>query len=89
MLTAIATISSKGQLVVPKEIRDQMRWGPGTQLTLHPSASGVLLKTASPKAKHKFEDLIGMLQHTGPALALDELCRPVDLDEPPLPDSAP
>lgn len=78
MLIVTTTLSSKGQVVIPKEIRDEMHWMPGTQITLLSGVSGVTLKTAPKKTGRKFEDLIGMLQHKGLALPTEELCMPVD-----------
>ena len=78
MSTATITLSSKGQVVIPKEIRDELHWHPGTQITLVSSASGVTLKALPMKTGRKFSDLIGRLKHEGPPLSTDELCAPVD-----------
>lgn len=78
MATSTATLSSKGQVVIPKEIRDELHWQAGTQLTLISGASGVTLKAAPRKTGRKFADLIGSLKHDGPPLSIDELCQPVD-----------
>lgn len=78
MSVATITLSSKGQIVIPKEIRDQLHWGAGTQLTLMPGTSGVTLKAVSKKTGRRLEDLIGMLKHAGPPLSTEELCAPVD-----------
>ncbi|NOT12653.1 MAG: AbrB/MazE/SpoVT family DNA-binding domain-containing protein [Methylococcaceae bacterium] len=78
MSVAIIKLSSKGQIVIPKEIRDALHWQAGTQLTLVSSVSGVTLKAASKKAGGNLGDLIGMLQHDGPPVSVDALCRPVD-----------
>ncbi|MFZ2171111.1 MAG: AbrB/MazE/SpoVT family DNA-binding domain-containing protein [Methylococcaceae bacterium] len=71
-------LSSKGQIVIPKEIRDQLHWQAGTQLTLVSSVSGVTLKTAPKKTGGNLGDLIGMLRHDGPPVPIEVLCRPVD-----------
>ena len=68
MTTATITLSSKGQVVIPKEIRDELHWDAGTQLTLVSSASGVTLKAVPNKTGHKLADLIGMFKHEGPPL---------------------
>ncbi|WP_291989805.1 AbrB/MazE/SpoVT family DNA-binding domain-containing protein [Candidatus Accumulibacter sp. ACC007] len=78
MSTATITLSSKGQVVIPKEIRDELHWHPGTQITLVSSASGVTLKALPKKTGRRFSDLIGLLKHEGPPLATEELCKPVD-----------
>ena len=78
MSAVLVTLSSKGQIVIPKEIRDQLNWHAGTQITLMPSATGVTLKQTTKKTGRRLEDLIGMLKHDGPALSTQELCAPVD-----------
>lgn len=78
MSVAIITLSSKGQVVIPKEIRDELHWDAGTQITLVSSASGVTLKAVPKKTGRRLEDLIGMLKHDGPPLSTEDLCKPVD-----------
>jgi AbrB family looped-hinge helix DNA binding protein len=78
MPAATTTLSSKGQIVIPKEIRDALHWEAGTRLTLVSSASGVTLKAVPKETGRRFADLIGSLKHEGPPLSTEELCRPVD-----------
>lgn len=78
MSIATITLSSKGQVVIPKEIRDQLHWESGTQITMFSSAYGVTLKAVPAKKGRKLEDLIGMLKHDGAPLTTEELCAPVD-----------
>ena len=81
MTTATITLSSKGQVVIPKEIRDELHWDAGTQIALVSSASGVTLKAVPKTTGRKFSDLIGLLKHEGAPLSIEELCRPVDYNE--------
>lgn len=78
MSVANITLSSKGQVVIPKEIRDELHWSVGTELTLVSSASGVTLKAVPKKTGRNLADLIGMLKHDGPPLSAEALCKPVD-----------
>lgn len=78
MSVATLTLSSKGQIVIPKEIRDQLHWHTGTQITLLAGTSGVTLRSVPKKKGRRFEDLIGMLKHDGPPLSTEDLCAPVD-----------
>lgn len=78
MSIATVTLSSKGQVVIPKEIRDELHWDAGTQITLVSSASGVTLKAVPKRTGRRLEDLIGMLKHDGPPLSTEDLCKPVD-----------
>ena len=81
MTIATITLSSKGQVVIPKEIREELRWEAGTELTLVSNASGVTIKAMPKKTGRNLADLIGMLKHDGPPLATEELCRPVELSD--------
>jgi AbrB family looped-hinge helix DNA binding protein len=45
MTIATATLSSKGQVVIPKSIRDQLHWESGHELIIETTDSGVLLKS--------------------------------------------
>jgi len=38
------TVSTKGQVILPKIIRDQLSWDAGTRLVVEHTADGVLLK---------------------------------------------
>jgi AbrB family looped-hinge helix DNA binding protein len=78
---ATITLSSKGQVVIPKEIRDELHWDAGTELTLVSNASGVTIKAMPKKTGRNLADLIGMLKHDGPPLTTEELCRPVELSD--------
>lgn len=78
MSIATTTLSSKGQVVIPKEIRDELHWDAGTELSLVSSASGVTLKTMPKKTGRNLADLIGMLKYDGPSISTEELCKPVD-----------
>lgn len=68
-----AVISTKGQLIVPKAIRDQLHWEPGTRLIVEHTADGVLLKSPPVFAPTSVEALFGLLQYSGPALSVDDM----------------
>jgi AbrB family looped-hinge helix DNA binding protein len=71
-------LSSKGQIVIPKEIRDELHWQAGTQLSLVTTVSGVSLRAMPAKTGRNLGDLIGMLKHEGAPVSIEELCKPVD-----------
>jgi len=79
--TTTITLSSKGQVVIPKEVRDELHWEAGTELTLIANASGVTLKAVPKKSGRNLADLIGMLKHDGQPLSTAALCQPVDINE--------
>jgi AbrB family looped-hinge helix DNA binding protein len=59
---AKSRVSTKGQIVLPKAIRDKRKWAPGTELTVEETPEGVLLKTAPLFAPTKIDDVAGMLR---------------------------
>lgn len=67
------TVSSKGQVILPKTIREQRRWPAGTRLTVEETADGVLLRAAPAFAATRLEDVYGSLPHSGPAKTLAEM----------------
>ncbi len=78
MTIATVVLSSKGQVVIPKRIRDEMQWHTGTELTLVSTETGVSIKAASKKTGRSLGDLIGMLAHDGAPLSTEDLFQPVD-----------
>jgi AbrB family looped-hinge helix DNA binding protein len=67
------TVSTKGQIILPKSIRQRHRWGPGTRLTVEDTSDGVLLRPAAPFAPARSEDIFGYLAYSGPAKTLEEM----------------
>lgn len=61
-----ATVSTKGQIILPKAIRQQRRWQPGTQLIVEDTDAGVLLKPAPLFAPTRPSDVFGSLRYAGP-----------------------
>ena len=71
---ATTTLSTKGQVVVPKAFRDALGWPDGITLAVEQLASGVLLSAA----KHHFaptrpQNVRGCMQYKGSAMSIDEI----------------
>jgi AbrB family looped-hinge helix DNA binding protein len=58
-------VSTKGQVILPKAIRDKRKWVAGTELTVEETSEGVLLRAAPCFAPTKVEDVAGMLRSRG------------------------
>jgi AbrB family looped-hinge helix DNA binding protein len=70
----IATvISTKGQVILPKAIRDQRHWGPGTRLTVEDTPDGVLLRATPAFAETDIAAVFGSLRYSGPALSVEDM----------------
>jgi AbrB family looped-hinge helix DNA binding protein len=59
------TVSTKGQVILPKPIRDQYRWDFGTRLIVETTGDGVLLKAASVFAPTQAKDVFACLPRRG------------------------
>jgi AbrB family looped-hinge helix DNA binding protein len=70
---AATTVSTKGQVILPKAIRQRRHWGPGTRLLVEDTPDGVLLKAAPIFALTLPEDVAGMLVYEGQAKTLEEM----------------
>jgi AbrB family looped-hinge helix DNA binding protein len=77
---AQTTVSSKGQIVLPKAIRDKRRWKPGTKLTVEERPEGVLLRSIDKKRKLTISDLRGIVKYDGPPRSIEEMNAAVDAE---------
>ncbi len=60
------TLSTKGQVILPKTIRDRLHWGAGTRLAVVETEAGVLLRPLSGVfAPTRPEDVFGCLGDRG------------------------
>jgi len=67
------TVSTKGQVILPKAIRQQRHWDAGTRLVVENTAEGVLLRAAPHFEPTRLEDVYGCLPHSGPAKSLEDM----------------
>jgi len=52
-------MSSRGQVVIPEEIREQLGLVPGTQFVVVGNRDVVILKTLAPPSMSEFDSLVG------------------------------
>jgi AbrB family looped-hinge helix DNA binding protein len=68
------TVSTKGQVILPKAIRDQLHWHAGTRLVVKHTADGVLLQSITGIfAPTRPEDVFGCLRYKGKPKSIDEM----------------
>ncbi|QMW23148.1 AbrB/MazE/SpoVT family DNA-binding domain-containing protein [Sandaracinobacteroides saxicola] len=73
-MSALATrLSTKGQLILPKAIRQARQWEAGTRLLVEEHEDGVLLKAAPWFAPTTIEETFGCLPYEGEPLTLDQM----------------
>ncbi len=68
-----ATLSTKGQIVLPKIVRDEHGWVPGTDFEVIPVDDGVLLKPIPAKTLGRLEDLVGCTGYQGPTMSVEDM----------------
>lgn len=85
-MNAYTKVSDKGQVVVPKAMRDRLGWQPGTDLEVIETADAVTLRRKNRRktltvaeATARFRQLY---QHEGPPLPIEELSWRPDRDDP-------
>lgn len=67
---AVATMTSKGQLTVPLEVRRKLGLQPGDKVQFIIEGDGALMR---PERKHGIEALFGILSGTGIHLTVEEM----------------
>ena len=73
-------LSTKGQVVLPKAIREKRGWGPGAELIVEERPEGVLLRPAPKAAATRFEDVRGSLGPVDRVVSIEEMHQAL-LDE--------
>ncbi len=67
------TVSTKGQVILPKAIRDQLGWDTGTRLIVESAGDGVLLNVASTFAASRAKDVFACLPRRGEPKTVGEM----------------
>jgi len=67
MATSYTTLSSKGQMVIPKEIREQLAMEPGTRIVMRVEGTRIVLEPMTVAAKlEQIRQLRGSTAGSGP-----------------------
>lgn len=70
---ASTIVSTKGQVILPKQIRDRRRWSPGTRLLVEETADGVLLRSAPDFQPALPNEIYGSLRIAGKPKSVEEM----------------
>ena len=66
-----ATVTAKGQITIPKAVRDALGVKPGSKVDFKPLDDGnIAIVKQGPKPKSRFARAVG---HAGPGMSTDEL----------------
>jgi len=73
-------LSSKGQIIIPKTIREAKQWPVGTEFIVEDVGNGILLKPrqAKPFPETNPEQGLGCGGYTGPALSQEDIDTALD-----------
>lgn len=79
-MNAQTKISARGQVVIPKSVRDRLRWLEGDELEVSETLDGVLLKRKDGGRKQISiqEFMAEMPPHEGPPATLEEMNEAID-----------
>lgn len=71
-------LSSKGQIIIPKLIRESHHWRPGTRFIVEDTPDGILLKPLAPFPATDLKEGLGCAGYRGPAKTVEEMAEGVD-----------
>ena len=61
----VTRLSTKGQIVLPKRLRDERNWGAGMEFTVEDAGNGILLRPAGGIAATELSEVAGSLKRSG------------------------
>jgi AbrB family looped-hinge helix DNA binding protein len=68
-----ARLSTKGQIVLPKAVRDRRGWTAGAELVVEERPEGVLLRAAPKAGSTRIEDVFGSLGRVDRIVSIEEM----------------
>ncbi|WP_244884372.1 AbrB/MazE/SpoVT family DNA-binding domain-containing protein [Sphingobium cupriresistens] len=77
VMNAKTTLSAKGQVVIPKDVRDKLGLEPGQVLDVVLMGGGVLLKPQHKKSGRSFEEIMAgiraRMDYKGPPVSIEDM----------------
>ncbi|WP_256869421.1 AbrB/MazE/SpoVT family DNA-binding domain-containing protein [Sphingobium lactosutens] len=77
VMNAKTTLSAKGQVVIPKDVRDQLGLMPGQVLDVVAMGGGVLLKPQHKKSGRSFDEIMAgiraRIDYQGPPVTIEDM----------------
>jgi len=61
-------LSGKGQVIIPKEVRERHGWRPGAELEVEDRGDAVVLRAAQAFPRKSVAQVFGCLKYDGPPL---------------------
>lgn len=72
-MSLTTTLSSKGQVILPKAVREARRLKSGERFVVEDRPEGILLRPLKPFPKTSHAEVFGSLKHRGKAKSLAEM----------------
>lgn len=66
-------LSTKGQVILPKAIRDRLHWEPGAKLVVEEAQGGVVIKRERLFAPTTIDEVFGCLKYEGPPVTIEDM----------------
>ena len=66
-------LSSKGQIILPKTVREAHHWAPGTDFFVEDTGDGVLLRPIKTGQPTRLEDVVGCLPVKGSPRSIEDM----------------
>ena len=79
-MNAVTKMSSKGQVVIPKDVRDALGWTEGKELSVRKSGDRAVLELAEPmREKISWEEFRRrMPKYDGPTVTIEEMNQAIE-----------
>lgn len=71
-------LSTKGQLILPKEVRERHGWEPGTVLEVVERGDAVLIRPLATVPETRLEEIVGCTGYRGPARTVEEMDEAIE-----------
>lgn len=66
-------LSSKGQIIIPKAVRESHHWQAGTEFVIEETAAGICLRPRKLFPPTRLQDGLGCAGYHGPPKTLEEI----------------
>lgn len=66
-------LSTKGQLIIPKDVRDRHGWAAGTELVVEDLGHAVVIRSLDAVKPTTLKDVLGCLRYSGRPKTLAEM----------------
>lgn len=67
------TMSTKGQVIIPKEVRERHGWDAGLSLELVEQEDGIVLRPVRATRRTTVDEILGCLPYKGPRKSLADM----------------